>query len=392
MRVFEGLANSDSLPPLDLPTAYLQRPLIMRFPKRLIYSKLMDHKLDTRSSRLTANIKSAGCAAKIGSAELREIVRGITIVPNEKLLTGIENFEDAAVYKLTNDVAIVQTVDFFPPVVDDPYLFGRIAAVNALSDVYAMGGQPIMALNILSFPTCDYELSVAQEILRGGSEAIAESGAVLAGGHSIQGAEPLYGLSVTGTVNPQRILTNSGAQKNDVIVLCKRIGTGVGLLGLKGEVLSETAEKALLENLTTLNKSCAEIALNYSINAATDVTGFGLIGHLHEMAAGSGLSARVQSSRVPLLPEVYELAEQGFVPAAAYGNRKSFERFASYIKDATEAIVDLMFDPQTSGGLMFAVPTSDCDNLVKGLHENGVGAWIIGEFVEGIPGVVEVHS
>jgi selenide, water dikinase len=352
----------------------------------------MNHNLDARSSRLTANIKSAGCAAKIGSTELREMVRGLQILSCENLLSGIENFEDAAVYKVNEDVAIVQTVDFFPPVVDDPYLFGRIAAANALSDVYAMGGRPIMALNILVFPTCDYDLQVAQEILRGGSECIAEAGAVLAGGHSIQGAEPVYGLSVTGTVHPGRVLTNSGAQENDVIVLCKMIGTGVGLLGLKGEALSESARQALVRNLTTLNKTSMETAEKFSVHAATDVTGFGLIGHLHEMAAGSGLSARLYAGRIPLLPEVLQLAEQGFVPAAAYGNRKSFEHFASYIKDANEAIVDLMFDPQTSGGLMFALALDEAERLVAALKENGVDAAVIGEFIKGTKGSVEVIS
>jgi selenide,water dikinase len=356
------------------------------------YFNAMDHELDRRSSRLTANIKSAGCAAKIGSADLKRIVQGLALLPCENLLTGIENFEDAAVYKLSEKLALVQTVDFFPPVVDDPYLYGRIAATNALSDIYAMGAHPIMALNILVFPTCDYDLDIAHQILRGGSDVLAAAGAALAGGHSIQGPEPVYGLSVTGTIDPAKVLTNCGAKEKDVIVLCKSIGTGVGLLGLKGGLLSESAQEALLESLTMLNDKPLKTSQKFSLHAATDVTGFGLIGHLHEMGAGSGLAVRLNSRAVPFLPEVLQLAEQGFVPAGCYGNRKSFEQFASYIKDANEAVVDLLFDPQTSGGLMFAIPPEESESLVAALRENGMTGWVIGEFFEGTPGMVEVIS
>jgi len=352
----------------------------------------MTDRLHSASKKLTANVKAHGCAAKLSSAELNQILTGLPSTSSPKLLTSIENFEDAAVYKITEDLAIVETIDFFPPVVDDPYLYGRISAANALSDVYAMGGRPILALNVLCFPTCDYPLEVVQEILRGGASQVAQAGAVLAGGHSIQSPEPVYGLAVTGIVNPGRILTNSGAKPNDKIVLCKQIGTGVGLLAMKGEQLRESAQEELLKSLTTLNDKALDIALTYDLHAATDVTGFGLVGHLHEMARGSNLSVSLNARAVCLLPETKELAEQGFVPAGAYGNRNSFEPFVSYINDADLALMDLFFDPQTSGGLMFALQAAQAEALLQDLVKHGIKACCIGEFKSGSPGLVEVTS
>jgi selenide, water dikinase len=243
------------------------------------------------SRKLTANVKAAGCAAKISSLELKQVLSSIPRTQCPELLTSLENFEDAAVYKITEDIAIIETVDFFPPVVDDPFLFGRIAAVNALSDVYAMGGKPVIALNVLCFPTCDYPLSVVEEILKGGQAACAEAGVTVAGGHSIQGPEPVFGLAVTGVINPKSILTNGGAKNGDVLVLTKPLGTGVMLLGLKGDTLSQIERKQLLDSLTLLNKQALEIANKYHPSAATDITGFGLIGHTTEMAFASGLAA-----------------------------------------------------------------------------------------------------
>jgi selenide,water dikinase len=352
----------------------------------------MTNRPDAIPRKLTANVKAGGCAAKLSSQELGEVLRGLPRPSCAELLTSIENFEDAAVYKLTEDLAIIQTVDFFPPVVDDPYLFGLIAATNALSDVYAMGGRPILALNILCFPTCDYPLDVVREILRGGSEQVAAAGAIVAGGHSIQSAEPVYGLCVTGVIAPGAVLTNGGARAGDNLVLCKPIGTGVGLLGLKGGILSQAAEQALINSMTTLSTKTLECARAYNLSAATDVTGFGLIGHLHEMAKGSGLTVRLNADAVPLLPEVQSLAEQGFVPAGAYGNRKSFEQFTTYINDVDLALCDLLFDPQTSGGLLLALDKSQTENLLRDLKRIGVDASCIGEFFDGSSGEVEVVS
>jgi len=342
--------------------------------------------------KLTANVKAAGCAAKLSSAELEEVLRGLPRQECDQLLTSIENFEDAAVYKLTEDLAIIQTVDFFPPVVDDPYLYGQIAATNALSDVYAMGGRPILALNILCFPTCDYPMEVVREILRGGGDQVAAAGAVVAGGHSIQSSEPVYGLCVTGLIKPGAVLTNGGARAADQLVLCKPIGTGVGLLGLKAGMLSQAAEQALISSMTTLSTKALECALAYKLSAATDVTGFGLLGHLHEMAKGSGLTIRLNADAVPLLPETQALAEQGFVPAGAYGNRKSFEQFTTYINDVDLSLGDLLFDPQTSGGLLLALDKPQSENLLRDLKKIGVEASCIGEFIDGSSGKVEVVS
>lgn len=348
---------------------------------------------DTKSSgfsKLRASVEAAGCAAKISAAELAEVLRALPPVSNPNLLTQMGNFEDAAVYKITEDLAIIQTTDFFPPVVDDPYIFGRIAAVNALSDVYAMGGAPILALNILCFPTCDYSLDVAGEILRGGADAVAEAGAVIAGGHSIQTSNTIYGLSVTGLVHPQRMLTNGGARSGDAVVLTKPIGTGAGLLGLTGGQLSEQNRKELLDNLTTLNNKALEAALRYQIHAATDVTGYGLIGHLHEMALASKLTCTLWPDRVPLLPGTRALAEQGFVPAAAYSNRKMYQTVISNIVDIDESLADLLFDPQTAGGLLLSLDVNQAKDLLQDLQQLGIRCAAIGRFKSDTPGTVEI--
>jgi len=342
-------------------------------------------------TKLTANIKAAGCAAKISAHQLSEIVRGLPQFASGNLLTSISTFEDAAVYKITDELAIIQTIDFFPPVVDDPFLYGKIAAVNALSDVYAMGGRPVLALNILGFPVCDYPLSVAQQIVQGGAAALQEAGALLAGGHSIQTTEPLYGLSVMGTIHPDKILRNDGAKANDEIVLAKALGTGIGLLAYKGAVLTRASADQLFASLTQLNAKALEVALDFSIHAATDVTGFGLIGHLHEMARGAGsIAAHVSASDLPLLSEALSCAEQGLVPAAAYANRKSYESICDIDESLDVALADILFDPQTSGGLLLAVEKGQGKKLADKLKSAGYSAAHIGNFVEGKSGHVEI--
>jgi selenide, water dikinase len=342
-------------------------------------------------SKLTAHVKAGGCAAKISAGQLAEIVSGLPEFTNANLLTTIRSFEDAAVYKISEELALIQTIDFFPPVVDDPYLFGRIAAVNAISDVYAMGGKPVMALSVLCFPVCDFPMSVAQKIVAGGADALKEAGAALVGGHSIQGPEPIYGLAVSGLIHPQHILTNGGAKSGDALVLTKRIGTGALLLAHKAEMLSAESQKVLFDSLTLLNAKALDVALAFKPNAATDVTGFGLIGHAHEMAKGAGLKCNLRSSGIPFLPDAISFAEQGFVPAGAYANRNAYEK-TTYINDGVElAVTDLLFDPQTSGGLMFAVSQDKAKALVNSLEVSGLTGAIIGEFVEGDAGQVEVH-
>lgn len=343
-----------------------------------------------QQKKLTANIKAQGCAAKIGPLELAQIVASLPQFSSEKLICGTKNFEDAAVYKLTEELALVYTTDFFPPLIDDPYLFGRIAAVNALSDVYAMGGKPLLALNIFCFPTCDYPLDLAQAIIAGGASAVEEAGCLLVGGHSIQAPEPIYGLSVIGTVSPGKVLSNDGARANDALVLCKALGAGVALLSHKGEQLSTTAYKTMIDSLTRLNGPCLEIAAKYNLHAATDITGFGLIGHLHEMAQASGLAASIESAKLPLLPEVLQCAAQGLVPAAAYANRKSYSQFCKVDAKVDLAITDIMFDPQTSGGLLFSLPLNEAIQLSDELKGSGWEAACIGQFVQGEAGQIEV--
>jgi selenide,water dikinase len=342
------------------------------------------------TNKLTANVKAGGCAAKISSKDLQEIMKVLPKTSCAELIAGTANFEDAAVYKISEEVAVVQTVDFFPPMVDDPFLFGKIAANNALSDLYAMGARPIFALNLLSFPVCDFPLSMAQEIMKGGASQVEAAGAFIAGGHSIQGSEVIYGLAATGLIAPSKALTNDGAQAKDQLILTKPIGTGIGLLGLKGGVLSGGAEAALLRNLTQLNREALEVLERFEIHALTDVTGFGLLGHVHELAKAAGLEVLLKASAVPALPDVVDLASQGFVPGGAYANRRSFESFITVNNSVALALADLLFDPQTAGGLLAAVEPKVCQNLLSALKKTGMVASCIGEFRVGRAGAIEV--
>jgi len=344
------------------------------------------------SKKLTANVKAAGCAAKISSLELKQVLSSIPRTQCPDLLTSLDNFEDAAVYKITEDIAIVETVDFFPPVVDDPFIFGRIAAVNALSDVYAMGGNPAIALNILCFPTCDYPLEVVEEILKGGQAACAEANVTIAGGHSIQAPEPVYGLAVTGTVNPRSILTNGGAKDGDLLLLTKPLGTGVMLLAMKGEILAQAEHKQLIDSLTMLNKGALDIAKKYPLNAATDITGFGMIGHTVEMALASNLSAYLYIDDLPFFEGARALASQGFVPAGAYGNRNTFSASVTNLEHIDIAVQDLLFDPQTSGGLMFALKEEPAMRLLSEFIDKGYDAAIVGGMQTGKAGSISLSK
>ncbi len=347
--------------------------------------------MSSASGKLTANIKAQGCAAKLSPLELSQILRSMPSFDSPNLLCGNKNFEDAAVYKIDDDLAIVSTIDFFPPVIDDPYLYGRIAAVNALSDIYAMGGKPLFALNVFCFPTCDYPLSIAEAIIAGGASAVKDADCLLVGGHSIQASEPIYGLAVTGAISPKKILSNDAAKSGDALILCKALGSGVALLSYKGEQLSETAFQELTASLTRLNKECLEIALKFNLHAATDITGFGLIGHVHEMAKASALKAVIESSKLPLLPEVLVCAEMGLVPAAAYANRKSYSSICSFDNNVSLAVSDIMFDPQTSGGLLLAVNAAEARSLCDSLRAADWPAEIIGNFRDGEAGTVEIQ-
>ena len=271
------------------------------------------------------------------------------------LLVGFDTADDAAVYKISNALGIIQTLDFFTPIVDDPYDFGQIAAANALSDVYAMGGEAKIAMNIVGFPKT-LDISILKAILKGGADKVKEAGAVLAGGHSIEDPEPKYGLSVTGFVSPGRIWQNTGAKPGDHLILTKPLGMGVLTTALKEDMLSAETVKYMTHIMATLNKYAAEAASAFDIHACTDITGFGLLGHALEMAKGSHVTLQIDLSKVPYIDEALPLAKMGIIPGGAYRNK---EHVASAIRvedEIDEGMLDLCYDPQTSGGLLFAIP------------------------------------
>ena len=294
---------------------------------------------------------------------------------------GLERADDAGVYRLTDDLAIVQTVDFFTPIVDDPYTFGQIAAANALSDVYAMGGRPLTAMNIVCFPSRDMDIEVLREILRGGIDKLREAGAVLVGGHSVDDTELKYGLAVTGTVHPGKVLTKAGARPGDALILTKPIGTGIINTAVKGGLADEEAAGAAARSMAALNKAAAGVMLEVGANACTDITGFGLLGHACEMVQGSPVGLRVRSAAVPLLPRTLEMVRMGMVPGGTRRNRE----FRAGMVDAAgvdEMVLDILFDPQTSGGLLMAVDAGRAGAMLARLREAGVtDAAIVGEGV-----------
>ena len=309
------------------------------------------------------------------------------------LLVGMEMSDDAAVYRLTPDIALVQTVDFITPLVDDPYQFGQIAATNSISDIYAMGGQPLLALNVVAFPTDALPLAVLSEILRGGADKAREAGVRIVGGHSIDDREPKYGLAVTGLVHPDRILRNSTARPGDRLLLTKPLGMGIVSTAIKRDVAGVDLIARAVAVMTTLNKAAAQAASEVGVHACTDITGFGLLGHMREMTVASGVGARVSFHRVPVLDGVVELAAQGVVPGGSKRNLAYAEEFVTFdpALDLPQRLV--LADAQTSGGLLLAVPGAQADGLLRALHGNGVTAAAdIGEVVTGTSGRIHVVS
>ena len=300
---------------------------------------------------------------------------------DENLLVGLDTSDDAAVYKVSDDVAIIQTLDFFTPVVDDPYLFGQIAAANALSDIYAMGGTAKVAMNIVAFPNC-LSPSVLGDIMKGGADKVAESGALLIGGHSIQNDVPLYGLSVTGFVHPEKIQKNYGAKEGDILIITKQVGTGVVSTAAKVDMASKEAEEEAIKVMTTLNRLPKEIMDNYPVHACTDVTGFGLLGHGIEMAEPSEVSFELYADEIPYVTESMSLAETGMIPEGAYKNKKYFDSKVD-LSGVKEVYGDLLFDPQTSGGLLYAVEAKYGEEIIKALKGSSLATEvaIIGKVV-----------
>lgn len=299
---------------------------------------------------------------------------------DSNLLVGTETSDDAAVYRISDELAMIQTVDFFTPVVDDPYLFGQIAAANALSDIYAMGGEPKIALNIAAFPNC-LDSKILEEILQGGASKVLEANAVLAGGHTIQDEEPKYGLCVTGFVHPEKIWKNYGAQEEDQLVLTKPLGSGILATAIKGELAQEQEISEAVSVMTTLNKYARDIAKEFRIHCCTDITGFGLAGHALEMAQGSEKTLQIQMECVPVLKGVEEYASMGLIPAGAYRNRQYMEKnVENKVKEPW--MEDLAYDPQTSGGLLLCVHKDDVEQLIKALSVLELKSAVIGKVVK----------
>lgn len=322
-----------------------------------------------------------GCTAKLGAGVLSRILEKLPRKEKDPaLLVGYDSRDDAAVYRLTEDLALVQTVDFFPPMVEDPYIFGQIAAANALSDVYAMGGQVKTALNLVCFPE-SMDLNILGQILQGGAEKVAEAGGILAGGHSIADSGVKYGLSVTGLVDPRRIYTNDAGQVGDRLILTKALGVGLICTASRvGEAAPEQMEAAI-QSMTTLNKTASEISRRYRVHAATDVTGFGFLGHLQEMM-GDRLYCVIQADRLPVLPGAWEAADACLYTAAGQRNRNHLGSRVEF-RGVPFPMEEILFDPQTSGGLLLAVDPADASALEKELQAAGLPAAVVGEITKG---------
>jgi selenide,water dikinase len=298
------------------------------------------------------------------------------------VLIGFDTADDAGVYQLTPDLALVQTVDFFTPIVDDPYTFGEIAAANSLSDVYAMGGKPISALSIVGFPNTGRDVDVLERILQGGLAKMQEAGCSVIGGHSIGDEEIKFGYAVTGVINPRGVWSNATARPGDRLVLTKRLGTGVISTALKKNRASETAVAASIESMRALNRNTSEVARGFEVHAATDITGFGLLGHAHEMAVGSKVSLVIDSAHVEFLPEALEYSREGLLPGGLKRNMEFVSGCVEFADGISEETRNLLFDPQTSGGLLLAVAPGDAPRLVQALDEQSISAQEVGEILE----------
>ena len=315
------------------------------------------------------------------------------LISDPNLLAGIEHAEDAGVYKLSADLALIQTVDFFTPIVDDPYIFGQIAATNALNDVYAMGGKPLTAMNIVCFPVKKMDIGILREVLRGGLDKMREAGVLLVGGHSVEDNEIKYGLSVTGLIHPDKVLYNRGAKANDSLILTKPLGTGIVSTALKGEELDAKLSEKAVSCMTTLNKKAAEMMIAAgNIHACTDITGFGFLGHACEMIDGSDIGMNINSASVPIFYGVQQLVEAGFVPGGLYRNKNFRINQIEKADTCPDWILDVLFDPQTAGGLLFSLPGKQAQSLVEKMRNTGiVDAAIVGEVVADHPGKIFIY-
>jgi selenide,water dikinase len=327
----------------------------------------------------------------VGPEDLDQILKDLPIPKDPKVLVGLDTSDDAGVYQLNDEVALVQTVDFFTPIVDDPFTFGQIAVANALSDVYAMGGKPLTALNLVAFPIKDLSASVLKEILRGGLSKMEEAEVALVGGHTVEDPEIKYGLAVTGVVHPKRIITNAGAKPGDQLVLTKPLGTGIIATALKGGMASKESVTKMVESMVALNRKASERMQTFASHACTDITGFSFIGHTLEMAMASQVGMIIHSPNIPLLPEAMEYARLGLLTGGAHSNRQFFSCRVEADKNLSPLLMDILYDPQTSGGLLISLPPDQAQNLVETLNkEVQMDARIVGQVIEGPPGKIQI--
>ncbi len=345
---------------------------------------------DAKRIRLTQFTHGMGCACKMRPQALEEILRSLPAPFHPDILVGSDQSDDAAVYRINDHQAIVQTLDFFTPIVDDPYTFGAIAAANALSDIYAMGAKPLFALNIVGFPSSRLPMEVLKQILHGATDKAAEAGIEIIGGHTIDDPEPKFGMAVTGIIHPDKILRNSGAKPGDVLILTKPIGTGILATAMKRGITGQQFNNLAIYHMLSLNKAAAEVMLTFPVSTATDVTGFGLLGHLHEMASASGVDAEINSGNVPMLPGAEDMAAAGIVPGGTLNNLEFAEKFVVWDERVSYLKKVLLCDAQTSGGLLICMPESYADEFVQKLNKSGITGVIIGKMVSEGTGLINV--
>lgn len=341
--------------------------------------------------KLTKLASCAGCGAKVGAGTLTKLLDGFKTHKDPNLIVGYDKSDDASVYVLDDNSALIQTTDFFPPIVDDPYLYGQIAAANALSDVYAMGGEPKLALNIMCIPE-NMEKETVQEILRGGYDKAYEAGAIITGGHTIHGAEPIYGLAVSGFVHPKRVLTNSGAKVGDCLIMTKPLGIGIITTAAKAGLVEPALLDKIYLQMATLNKNARDIMVKYDVHSCTDVTGFSFLGHGLEMAQGSEVTIHIEMSKLVYHKEAYEFAQMGFIPAGAYRNRDFTNGNVKIIGNVDRACQDICYDPQTSGGLLFSISNNQAEECLCELQKAGVEAYIVGYVTKQMDAPICLHE
>jgi selenide, water dikinase len=318
------------------------------------------------------------------------VLRYLPTPDDPHILNGFHTLDDAAVYRLDGHTALVQTVDYITPIVDDPFTFGAIAAANALSDIYAMGARPIIALNLVGYPVKTLPMSVLGEILRGGAAKVTEAGASLLGGHSIKDHEPKYGLSITGLVHPEQVITKQGAQPGDLLVLTKPLGIGIITTGIDRKMANDDAVQAAIHWMLKLNREAAEGMQQVGVHAATDVTGFGLLGHLHEMVTASTVGAQIHLSQIPVIASAWELVEQDCVPEGSHNNHSHLADFMDYDTSISHAAELLLCDAQTSGGLLIAVSPQRADELLENLAQSPTPGVVIGKIISQPAGRIQV--